>query len=954
MSGVAIRRSLGSVFILAIILLFGAIAAARAGTNSPPVGRGGVQASDGGTWGPVLNWINAVHLTLLPNGKVIMYDEQGNYRLYDPAANLLTMPAHPGYIAMCGGMCLMADGSLFVMGGGGPIIANALKYCSIYNPFSNTWADLANMNKGRWYGVNITLPNGNVLVTAGAGSLKPTQVWQASGDLGNPSAGSYRTFNNLIESVYWYPRVFVAPNGMVFDAAPDDETGYYDLRSSGRYVFVAESHFGYRKKGTAVMYRPGKIILIGGAQTDGSDSTPTCEVIDLNEATPQWRYTTPMNFSRKDHTAISLPDGRVLVVGGYTNTSNVPTNSPEVWDPDTEQWTVWAPHSIQRGYHGTTALLPDGRIIGAGGNRLTAQIFSPPYLNAGPRPTITTAPDAAVHGDTINITTPDAANVKAVNLIRLGSTTHNPNFDQRFLPLEFTKKEDGSIDAVIPANQNVAIVGYYMLFLIDQNGVPSVGKFLRVAQPDLKAPDGLVAKVVSARTIDIDWNDNSSKEVSFAIRRSTDGINFTTVATVPANVTGYRDTPLESNTTFTYQVFAVNSENQEAGSNVVSAKTPILLVPQTPGSLRALAQSGPQVYLSWVPKGDLAYEFIIERSQTSSGFTEYARVDASVTSYIDLGVLADQKYYYRMRAANPVGTSPPSGYVSVVVSGNTSSNTIAGLNLAPLSLIGGKSSTGIVTLTNGAVNSEEVTLWTDRADTTVPASISIPDGETTGSFTIETTPQLSKVIAHIFAKVGTSTRSVGLTIYPAQLYSITYPSTSIVGGSSIMGTVNLNGKAPAGGITVYLSSNNAALVVPASVVVPEGQTAAYFTATSSVVYANVIVTTTGSGNGVVRTRTLTVKQHTVGALSCSPNPIKGGLESTGKVTLTTPAGPGGVIVNLTSDRAEAVVPSTVAVPEGQTFVTFPITTSTVAAQVKAYLKATINTSYRAASLTINP
>src|ERR1051326_2318198 len=109
---------------------------------TPKPGR--AQAPDTGSWGPVLNWINAVHLALMPNNKVMMYDEMGRYRLYDPATNQLTSPAHPGYISQCGGMCQMADGKLFIMGGGGPVIANAIKYPSIYDPFTDSWVDLPN------------------------------------------------------------------------------------------------------------------------------------------------------------------------------------------------------------------------------------------------------------------------------------------------------------------------------------------------------------------------------------------------------------------------------------------------------------------------------------------------------------------------------------------------------------------------------------------------------------------------------------------------------------------------------------------------------------------------------------------------------------------------------------------------------------------------------------------
>jgi hypothetical protein len=161
----------------------------------------------------------------------------------------------------------------------------------------------------------------------------------------------------------------------------------------------------------------------------------------------------------------------------------------ELWDPDTGKWTVLASMKVPRMYHSTAMLLPDGRVITSGGGQPEGtgeakgtihddmQIFSPPYLYRGARPTITSAPSAATYGQTINVATPDAASISKVTLLRLGSVTHGFNFTQRIAKLSFEKSE-GGLTVQLPTNPNSAPPGPYMLFVINDQGVPSVASMI--------------------------------------------------------------------------------------------------------------------------------------------------------------------------------------------------------------------------------------------------------------------------------------------------------------------------------------------------------------------------------------------------------------------------------------------------------------------------------------------
>jgi hypothetical protein len=167
----------------------------------------------------------------------------------------------------------------------------------------------------------------------------------------------------------------------------------------------------------------------------------------------------------------------------------------ERWDHVTGAWTTLAAQMVTRQYHSTALLLPDGRVLSSGGGvcgtcdqvgylAKNAEVFSPPYLfkkdgtgQLAPRPAITDAPSAVSHGTSFQITTPNAASIRKVALVRLASQTHSVEMEQRYLPLSFTAGS-GTLTANVPANVHTAVPGRYMLFIVDSAGVPSVAKMV--------------------------------------------------------------------------------------------------------------------------------------------------------------------------------------------------------------------------------------------------------------------------------------------------------------------------------------------------------------------------------------------------------------------------------------------------------------------------------------------
>ncbi len=467
------RRLLWSVLrIASLLVLCGGLAA----QSSDP--------SVAGQWSTTKKWPRlAVHAHMLANGKVLIWPAfaQGdNPTFFDPIANTFTPATHAGFNIFCSGHTFLPNGDLFVAGGH-VAIQVGLPNAASYDPVANSWTQLKPMWAGRWYPTATTLANGDVLVTSGditpkAGENGLPQVWQLG-------LTSWRYLNNAILALPDYPRNFVAPNGKVFVAGSYAATRYLDTSGTGKWSYVGNTQFkGTRDYGTAVMYDVGKVMIVGGADPP----TDTAELIDLNSSNPAWSNTSPMANLRRQLNATILPDGTVLATGGSSgkgfNNSNSPVYAAEVWNPTNGQWSTWASSTTYRGYHSVAVLLPDGRVLTAGGDLQTdasGEFFSPPYLFKGVRPSVTSAPAQVNYAQTFFVATPDGASIKDVTWVKLSSVTHAFNASQRFNRLSFSQVS-GGLNVTAPSGPTVAPAGIYMLFILNGSGVPSVAQMVQI------------------------------------------------------------------------------------------------------------------------------------------------------------------------------------------------------------------------------------------------------------------------------------------------------------------------------------------------------------------------------------------------------------------------------------------------------------------------------------------
>jgi hypothetical protein len=550
---------------------------------------------------PVQYPITPVHLNLLSNGKVAMWDgfeaAVNSEHTWDPwTGEFDAVPT--GRNLFCAGHITLTDGRL--LSAGGHIQAyEGTKDLNLFDPKLATWTRGPDMAVARWYPTATALPDGKVFVASGDTiTLGPNpdpntpvpliNYSMTLPEIYNPATNSWTAMPSASRKMPLYPYLFVLPDGKLFDAGPDRMTRTLNLQT-GQWSDVGMSQIDGQ---SAVMYRPGKILKSGtwsDPEFPNRPATNRSTAIDMTAAGPAWTEQAPMKYRRAYHTLTVLPDGKVLATGGQNGTDGVDETTgvlpAEMWDPDTNTWSTMASSRRPRLYHSSAVLMPDARVLLAGGgaygnakNERSGELYSPPYLFKGPRPQVTSAPDQVHYGQSFTVETPDASRISKVSFVRMGSVTHNVDMDQRFMNLPVTAGSD-SVTITGPANSNLAPPGYYMVFLLDAQGVPSMGQIVQLeptgdTQPPT-APTGLTATAQPAGA-DLSWtasSDNKAVSEYRVFRSTTSGFTPSAANRIARVKTGttYADRGVAGGTHF-YKVRAVDKAgNLSPASSQVSA-----------------------------------------------------------------------------------------------------------------------------------------------------------------------------------------------------------------------------------------------------------------------------------------------------------------------------------------------------------------------------------------------
>ena len=475
------------------------------------------QGSSQGSW-QLLSYscpINPIHAALLRTGKVLIISGSGNdpdkvdnppgSAVWNVSNGTFSRPANPfndedniPLDLFCGGHSFLPDGRLLFAGGTlqyDPFYGLPVYF--IFDPISEQYTHYDWMPAGRWYPTLVTLGNGRVLAVSGFEENGLLEIYPSM----YSSSTGWTYYSEPTSELPMYAHLFLLSSGkLFFSGACFQNTGVsprlltlptgFTQRIGETPEVSGLQDADYIEQAASVLLPPvqdQKVMIIGGGNGFEGQATARVNIVNLKASSPTYTAAASLNYARMHHNAVLLPDHTVFVCNGGARgeDGSQARRTAEIYNPATNTWTVAATASVTRLYHALALLLPDGRVATAGGNpdrgveERRLEIYSPPYMSK-PRPVINSAPQKVSYGGTFTIQTPQANNIKWVSLIKPMATTHGLDTDQRLVSLTINSVSGTSLTVTVTSNRNIATPGWYMLFITDQNNVPSVAKWLQL------------------------------------------------------------------------------------------------------------------------------------------------------------------------------------------------------------------------------------------------------------------------------------------------------------------------------------------------------------------------------------------------------------------------------------------------------------------------------------------
>ncbi|OJF15843.1 radical copper oxidase GlxA [Couchioplanes caeruleus] len=381
-----------------------------------------------------------------------------------------------------------------------------------FDPKTERYVRVGDMVKHRWYPTLAELPNGDVLAVSGLdqfGRIIPgdNEKYIASQKKWVDAPELKRTFPT-------YPAFHMMKDGNFFYSGSNAGYGSDTVGRTPGIWNVRNNKFtevpGLRdpkltETSSSVLLAPAqnqKVMIFGGGGVGESEvSTKRTDIIDLNQKKPRYEPGPDLPAPARYLSAVLLPDDTVFTTGGssgyrggkYGDKTRSDLFNAQIYRPAENAFATAAESTVGRNYHSEAILLPDGRVVTMGGDPLydesgkgpgtfekRIEVYSPPYLFQGARPTITDGPATVQRGTTVKFTSPEAAQIKAARLVRPSAVTHVLDVDQRSVAVDITPTGDDTLDLSIPKTKGLVPSGWYMLFLLDNKGVPSVARWVQV------------------------------------------------------------------------------------------------------------------------------------------------------------------------------------------------------------------------------------------------------------------------------------------------------------------------------------------------------------------------------------------------------------------------------------------------------------------------------------------
>ncbi|MGI5402573.1 galactose oxidase-like domain-containing protein [Streptomyces sp. CA-135486] len=495
----------------------------------------------------VKNPVRSMHSVVLHNGKVLVIAGSGNDQaqfdagtftsaIYDPVTGAFRMIPTPADM-FCAGHVQLQDGRVLVMSGNkgypsadGRIGYQGLKDSYIFDPATETYTKTNDMNGGHWYPSATILGNGDVI---SFGGLKEDSTGNVTAEKFSAAQHKWLPLNEVNQTwSFWglYPSMILMQDGRLFysgshvfgNGTQGSGASIYDYTANTITDVPGLQNKDQRDESASVLLPPAqdqRVLTMGGGNNETNPAANRLtDIIDLKAPNPSYVHGPLLPQGQVDQgqgkrpqtgaegkmfvSAVLLPDGKVFETGGGLHDRADPVYEASFFDPVSNTYQEGlATDPIPRTYHSSAFLLPDGRVMAVGDNpgngtyNNNVSVYTPPYLLKGARPRITSVIDGSwTYGDTQRITV-DRPIAKA-ELIRPAAVTHSSDPNQRFVDLPMTV-DGNNIDLNVTSNPNMAPPGWYMLFAVDANGIPSVAEWVHLGGPAAMSADAPSAHVHS-------------------------------------------------------------------------------------------------------------------------------------------------------------------------------------------------------------------------------------------------------------------------------------------------------------------------------------------------------------------------------------------------------------------------------------------------------------------------
>ncbi|WP_415951975.1 galactose oxidase-like domain-containing protein [Streptomyces sp. KLOTTS4A1] len=379
-----------------------------------------------------------------------------------------------------------------------------------FDPVAEKYIKVDPMNEARWYPTLTTLDDGRILALSGLDDIGQIVPGDRN-EVYDPKTKKW-TYVKQEKQFPTYPAVFLLPNGKLFYSGANAGYGPADVgRKPGIWDFDNDrfttvqglSDPTLMETAGTVWLPPAQdekfMVVGGGGVGESQKSSEKTRIIDLKEDKPRFEDGPSFDKGTRYPQASVLPDDTVLISGGsedYRGRSDSNIHEARMYDAKTGDMRRVADPLVGRNYHSGSLLLPDGRVVFFGSDSLYGdaantkpgtfeqrlEIYTPPYLyQGGDRPTLSGGPESIAHGESGTYETEDAASVENARLIRPSASTHVTDIDQRSIALD-VEKGDGTVTVTVPENDNLVTPGWYMLFVTDDQGVPSEARWVEIPE----------------------------------------------------------------------------------------------------------------------------------------------------------------------------------------------------------------------------------------------------------------------------------------------------------------------------------------------------------------------------------------------------------------------------------------------------------------------------------------